>query len=119
MDLQELKEFRLDVVVRHDGEVLVGQCLQFDIAVQGSNMEEVEERFALSLAGYIAENQAAKEAGLPGWMPPRAPQQHWRMFRTGTVKGRDVPIYVPSTRDQKLPSFRATFAESSQGATAS
>jgi hypothetical protein len=92
MDLEKTKELKLNVMVRHDAErgVYVGQCLQFDVAVQAPSMEKLKQRFAHAFAAYVnAVNRDEVTAR-------QAPRAFWDLYYAGEVDPNHFPIYVPS-----------------------
>lgn len=102
MDLEK-RELKVDVLVRHDATrgVYVGQCLQFDVAVQAPSMDKLKQRFAHAFATYVVTSVREERA------PRRAPRAFWDLFLTGTADDRDLPIYVPSDTDVRA-NFRVT-----------
>jgi hypothetical protein len=101
-------EFRLDVVVLAKPGVYVAQCLQHDIVVQAPNVQTMKERFSHAFAARVAEDLAAGREPLS--TVPQAPRRFWDMYLRGFVESRDVPVYVPSTRESRLEA-RATFSQ--------
>ncbi len=71
---------KLDVLFFKEGDVWVGQCLQYDIAVQGENLRECMQELTDSLLGRIA---IASELGMdhPFRDVPPAPVRYWKQYR--------------------------------------
>jgi len=101
--------FRLDVLVRAGDGVFVGQCLQYDITVQAPTLDQMKERFAHAFAFHFVSDA---EAGKPPLSSLRqAPRRFWDIYlRGGNIAARDVPIYVPSVRQESVDA-RATFVQ--------
>ena len=111
---KEQLEVRLDVVVLKGNGVLVAQCLQHDIAVQAPSDDLLRERFVRAVQLRLAEDE--EKARAPLSTVPQAPRRFWDMYLRGdlVVDPRDVPIFVPSSRDVPAVDVRARFAQAPQ-----
>ncbi|MEQ9642520.1 MAG: hypothetical protein RIM84_21005 [Alphaproteobacteria bacterium] len=84
------------VVVYSEGEMLVAQCLEYDIGAQGESFEDVTERFHIA---FEAEYEASIEIrGEPFAGVPPAPRQFFEMWEecSSTVKRYPAREAVPS-----------------------
>jgi hypothetical protein len=114
MDPQTNKtELKLDVLCwQRDGRPFVGQCLQYDVAVQASSIEELKKLFARALATYFME-RAQKLVDAGGTVQEvfdlnPAPRRFWELAASGVVEHDDLPIYVPSPKTSVRANFRVT-----------
>ena len=64
-------QYRLRVLLLREGATWVAQCLEYDIAAQGSTIAEAQEALVRTLAGYA-------RRGLSSLSP--APGQYWEQF---------------------------------------
>lgn len=94
----------VDVLVRQQDGVFVAQGLQFDVAVQARNEDELKERFVHAFAAYLLDSIANEGTPLTSFRP--APRRYWDMFLRGQVLDTDLPVYVPSDRVEARASFR-------------
>jgi hypothetical protein len=111
---KEQLEVRLDVLVLKGDGVLVAQCLQHDIAVQAATDGLLRERFVRAVQLRLAEDE--EKGRTPLSTVPQAPRRFWDMYLRGdlVVDPRDVPIFVPSSRDVPAVDVRARFAQAPQ-----
>jgi len=99
-------ELKLDVLCwQREGRPFVGQCLQYDVAVQASSIEELKKRFYRALVTYFAERA---RLGLDVFEENRAPLKFWNLAASGKVDHDDLPIYVQSPKASVRASFRMT-----------
>jgi hypothetical protein len=114
MDPQTNKtELKLDVLCwQREGRPFVGQCLQYDVAVQAGTIEELKQIFAKTLVTYFMER--AKMLATSGKSVQEvfdlnpAPQRFWDLAASGSVDPDDLPIYVPSPKTSVRANFRVT-----------
>lgn len=86
---------RLDVVFFKDGDVWVGQCLQYDLAAQGGNLKEcMQELGAVILGRILAATEGIIEHPFVG-LPP-APERYWQQYRDGVKLSAEAsPLQQP------------------------
>lgn len=115
MDPQTNKtELKLDVLCwRRDGRRFVGQCLQYDIAVQAETIEELKKLFARALATYFMQRAKLLRASGNKNMQEvfdlnPAPRRFWELAASGVLEHDDLPIYVPSPKTSVRANFRVT-----------
>lgn len=66
------------VLIFKDGDYLVAQCLEHDVAAQGKSMKELMDSFCYSFFGHV---QLAEEFGeVPLADLGEAPPVYWRMY---------------------------------------
>lgn len=76
--LENPEKKHLKVIVIPEGDYLVAQCLDYDIAVQALGITELQDRFktAIETHAYLA-----KESGeTPFENLQQAPQEYWRLW---------------------------------------
>ena len=114
MAKEQTSEVRLDVLVLKGNGVLVAQCLQHDIVVQAAGSDLLRERFVRAVQLRLAEDE--EKGRKPLSTVPQAPRRFWDMYLRGdlVVDPRDVPIFVPSSRDVPAVDVRARFAQAPQ-----
>ncbi len=84
----------------------VGQILEYDIAAQGSKLDEVQYELMRTLMAHIALDVEAGREPLEN-LPP-APQHYWDMFKDGKRLVADAkprfrlpkPISIPFVMDE-------------------
>ena len=69
----------LKILVLREGEYLVGQALEYDIAAQGRTMNELHVRFQETIAAYVL--LCAKNGQEPFKALGRAPEWYWEKFK--------------------------------------
>jgi hypothetical protein len=91
-------------VVFHEGDWLVAQCLDVDIAAQAKNQEDLYEALGRLLVGRV---KASEEMGREPFkdLPP-APKRYWDMFFAATSQTTTVLPLVPADEiHHALPSI--------------
>jgi predicted RNase H-like HicB family nuclease len=85
----------IHVLILQEGEWLVAQCLEHDIATQAKTVPELVYQFQSILVGHIL---AAKHEGTSLGDLPMAPQQYWDQWqRSNSVKAEsDWMPWVPA-----------------------
>jgi hypothetical protein len=102
------QHFTLRAVIFKDGEVWVGQCLEYDITAQAKTPQELPLELERSIVAHFM------IAGTEGLRPfehvRRAPERFWGMFERGMeiklepehhafqIKGLSEPLPVPELR---------------------
>ncbi len=87
--------YKLDVLFFRERDAWVGQCLQYDIAVQGENLRECIQELRTVLLARIS---IALKLGMdhPFKNIPRAPDKYWKRYRDAVkLAPEESPFQVP------------------------
>lgn len=88
----------LHVVVFPEGEYLVAQCLEHDIAVHARSMSDLKFRFYMVLVDHVLTDiEAGRE---PLDRVPKAPQMFWDRFASAS---EPVPVEQPEFVNGTIP----------------
>jgi len=110
-------ELKFDVLYwQREGRPLVGQCLQYNVAVQAPSLEELKKRFARAMATYFmervqtlaAQGKTAQEVIHEVFALNPAPRRFWDLAASGVMETDDLPMYVPSIDTPLRANFRHT-----------
>lgn len=82
------------VIVFPEGNYLVAQCLEHDIAAQGTNMQELREAFAQTFFGHI--KLAIDHNQKPFANLGKAPSRYWKLWETGNEFKEPLSLKAPS-----------------------
>ena len=85
---------KIKVVLFRDGEWWVAQCLEYDLATQARDYNEVFGKLERLIAGRLA--VAAQLNAEPFALLPKAPESYWRMYE------KAKPVEAPVRRSQPL-----------------
>jgi hypothetical protein len=102
MDSQQ-QQLQVSVLLHRDGETWVAQCLEYDVAVQGRNKDEAQQRFLRALTSQIGLDLAEDRAPLSNLSP--APKRYFD-DAVRTTQGPTLPVWVPV--QPKKPRVQAT-----------
>ncbi len=93
------KTYKVSAVVIRDGEGYIGQCLEYDIAVQAPTVRDVHYELEKALVGRIV---IASELGKePFDKLPAAPQKYWKEFGTGyRIVVDELPFQMPQDAEK-------------------
>ncbi len=81
-------EFRISILLKKEGPCWVAQCLQHDVAGQGSTIQEAFYQVERALFGHMVYDL---ERGVePLAKLKRAPDVYWRMFGRAEPLRRDL-----------------------------
>lgn len=83
----------LNVLVFPDNDIYVAQCLEYDIAVQGKDIEEVQERFLQTIGAFI--KLYLDKGEVPFTNFPKTPKSFERMLKRSTDFKK---IHIPAPR---------------------
>lgn len=75
------------ILIEHEGDVVVGQCLEHDFCVQGKDYDDVRRRILLQLSHFSAE-----PGGLDG--VGRAPDDFFRVWDSGKTPPARMKIKI-------------------------
>lgn len=97
---------KLNVLFINDGNGYTAQCLQYDIAAQGSSIKEAQCAFEYVITaevGYLAETDRTLEE------LPAAPKYFWDLYEDASVLAPipGKPLRVPSRISSILTSLFA------------
>jgi hypothetical protein len=90
-------EHKIHVVIFRNGEWLIAQCLEHDIATQAHDVKDLLHEVERILSAHIL--VADQDGSEPFANIPKAPRRFWQMYKDATA--RLEPI-----RDIELPSAR-------------
>lgn len=95
---------RLRVVIFREGEHLVAQCLEHDIAAQGATLADVQDAFLKELVKTII--LALELNREPLKAIPKAPETYWNMFKSVEASPWKHEMPIPSS-DPRVPAWMA------------
>lgn len=75
------------ILIEHEGDLVVGQCLEHDFCVQGKDYDDVRRRIHLQLAHF-----ARQQGGLQAVGP--APSQHFDTWDSGKTPPARMKIKI-------------------------
>jgi hypothetical protein len=87
------KSFYVSIVILHDGEAWVAQCLEYDVTAQGTSMKKAMKAFEKTFIGQIILDIKADKEPLQGI--PQAPAEYWDKFEEGERLADRKPFRVP------------------------
>lgn len=73
----------LRAVVFQEGDWLCAQFLEYDIATQAKNLEDLYYEIQRIIVGHVATSLAHGKPPFAG--VPRAPQKYWKMFQRSKI----------------------------------
>lgn len=82
---------QIRVLVFKNNDNYIAQCLEYDIAVQGQTLEELEERFVCTIMAYALSSLENDEA--PFSQVPETPQEFWEKY--GRARPFRDPLLLP------------------------
>lgn len=89
----------IHAVVFNEGDWLVAQCLEYDIATQAKSLSTLLDEVEQIIAAYIL---VAEQKGVePFANVPRAPGRFWRMYKD--AKAKLEPVHQRELRDDRSP----------------
>jgi len=78
-----MQNAKLRIVIFQDGEWLCAHCLEYDLATQAKNLDDLRYDLERMIVGHIAVSLAN---GLkPFRNGRRAPEKYWAMFRRSKI----------------------------------
>jgi hypothetical protein len=78
------RKYAVRAVVFQEGEWLCAQCLEYDLAVQAKNLQQLSRALQKLIVGHIVVRLSHKQQ--PVRDLPRAPEKCWAMFRRSRLK---------------------------------
>lgn len=97
----------LKVLILREGEHLVAQCLQYDMAAQASNMKELKKAFLCTFMAHV--KLAAERGEKPLENLGRAPEWYWEKYEEAEklldrvqVK-KEIKKMAPNTKEAFVP----------------
>lgn len=88
----------IKVLIFKDNDLFIAQCLEYDIAVQGETLKELEERLVCTLLDYVALSIENREP--PFSHVPRTPKEFWDLFKK--ANRLEKPLRIPSPPRRKI-----------------
>lgn len=84
---------RLNILLRTEQDIWVAQCLDFDIAAQGKNIDGALDSLERVFIGQIVLDQKRERSPLENI--PSAPAEFWKLFEKGTKIKKERFFYLP------------------------
>lgn len=106
---------QLRVVLFQESEMMDGsgdelawvmQCLEYDIATQGTTIEIAKQRFEDTIVGQLRLDALSGRSPLQGIGP--APRVYWDLFRKATKEEKHQPLCVPSAPNNPFETIETT-----------
>lgn len=95
------------VLIFKDGDHMVAQCLEHDIAAQGRSHEEVRRSFEWTYIGHVV--LAAKRKRAPFADLPKAPEIFWKQFESARNLGTyTFNLSAPEALSKAKKKFKAS-----------
>ena len=96
------------VLVYREMDHLVAQCLEYDIAAQAKEMDDLRDAFARTFLGQIQRQLELGQKPLEN--VPKAPRAFWRMFEKKAEEFKR-PQTIPIRRNRgRVSSMQAQYA---------
>jgi hypothetical protein len=94
-------EHKIHVVIFRNGEWLIAQCLEHDIATQAHDVKELLHEAERILSAHIlVADQGGSE---PFAKIPKAPRRFWQMYKDATARLEPIrDIELPAARHPRL-----------------
>ena len=93
--------FHVNILLCHEGESWAAQCMEYDIAAQGTSIDEALERWETVFFAYVAEDLAAGREALRDM--PQAPKEYFERMRDAKPLSGSRPIHTPENLSQRIP----------------
>ncbi len=84
---------RLHVLILREGDGWAAQCLEFDLAAQGSTVREAQDAFERVFQLQIALDKQDNKMPFEGLK--RAPDSYWDRAREAMRLGERIPLRAP------------------------
>lgn len=108
----QVQPVRVSVWLHKDGNAWVAQCLDKDLAAQGSTEEDAKKRFMDALGAQIAWDLHDGRAPLSAL--PQAPRRYFQDAVEAGQMGPELPVFVPvvsETQTKALPPHVSVHAQ--------
>lgn len=90
-------EHKIHVVIFRNGEWLIAQCLEHDIATQAHDVKELLREVERIISAHIL--VADQEGSEPFANIPKAPRRFWEMYKDATAKLEPIrSIELPAAK---------------------
>ena len=85
------------VLIFKDGDLWIAQCLEYDIAVQAKNLNELKEKFIGTINVHITSSIENNE--IPFMNIPKTPDEFWELYHKDNLL--EKPLKIPSPPRRK------------------
>ncbi|MHB8615498.1 MAG: hypothetical protein ACYC93_05440 [Candidatus Acidiferrales bacterium] len=85
--------FSISVLLRHEEFGWAAQCLEYDIAAQGSTLQAAKDALEKAFVSQIVVDVSNGNQPLADVSP--APAEYWKLFETAVKLADRKPFYIP------------------------